>query len=372
MHIAYLSASTIPSQAANAVQVMKMCDAFAQLGHRVTLLAKPPRQELPSAVDPFAFYRLTPSFEIQCPPQARGVWPLRRLQKGWSYRRLLRQQGCELLYARSLSRLRFSLSLDLPFVFEAHEPFPNRPELAALLRHPRCRLVVVISHALAEEYRRRFDFLSPQRLLVAHDGASWAGAPSPVPPRSEGEPLRVVYVGSLLPGKGMEIIAPLAERCPWAHFAVVGGSSEAVAHWRGALAGQDNIAFHGFKAHSETTAYLRHGHVLIAPYSQRVGAHNSQADIAPWMSPLKLFEYMAQGRPIVASRLPVLEEVLRHGDNALLARPSALAEWVEALQRLQQSPTLRQRLGEAAFRDFDHHYTWEQRAKRILSAIEAL
>ena len=86
-------------------------------------------------------------------------------------------------------------------------------------------------------------------------------------------------------------------------------------------------------------------------------------------SPLKLFEYMAAGRPIVASDLPSLREVLRHGDNAWLVQPDDPAALAQGIQHLLAEPALAARLAAQAQEEVQA-YTWEQRAERILSFVE--
>src|SRR4029079_715197 len=81
-------------------------------------------------------------------------------------------------------------------------------------------------------------------------------------------------------------------------------------------------------------------------------------------SPLKLFEYMASGRPIVASALPSLREVLRDGENALLVEPGNPPAFVAAISRLKDDPALAAQLAAQARRDVED-FTWVRRAERL-------
>jgi glycosyltransferase involved in cell wall biosynthesis len=91
---------------------------------------------------------------------------------------------------------------------------------------------------------------------------------------------------------------------------------------------------------------------------------------ARYTSPLKLFEYMAAGRPIVASDLPALREVLTDGENALLVEPGNAAQLADAIGRLLHDPELAQRLAAAAWRDVQA-YSWDRRAERLEVALVA-
>ncbi len=90
---------------------------------------------------------------------------------------------------------------------------------------------------------------------------------------------------------------------------------------------------------------LRSYDVLIAPYQEKVCVHGGGGDVATWMSPLKIFEYMAAGRPIVASDLPVLREILEDGRNALLVSPGDVDAWCIALNKLRNHPDIAQSMG---------------------------
>jgi glycosyltransferase involved in cell wall biosynthesis len=87
-------------------------------------------------------------------------------------------------------------------------------------------------------------------------------------------------------------------------------------------------------------------------------------------SPLKMFEYMAAGVPVVASDLPALREVLRHGENALLVPPGDPAGLARALTEVLGNPALADRLASRARQDVARH-TWGGRARRVLEGLSA-
>ena len=94
------------------------------------------------------------------------------------------------------------------------------------------------------------------------------------------------------------------------------------------------------------------------PYSAECGT-------AAWMSPMKLFEYMAARRAIIATDLPALRVHLEHERNALLAPPDDADALTRAVERLVRDPALAGRLAEASFRDVQP-FTWRSRARAIL------
>jgi glycosyltransferase involved in cell wall biosynthesis len=88
-------------------------------------------------------------------------------------------------------------------------------------------------------------------------------------------------------------------------------------------------------------------------------------------SPTKLFEYMAMGKGIVASRLGQIGEVLKDEETALLVEPGSARELSEAIMRLADSQTLREQLGAAARREAVARHTWTHNARRVLDAYRS-
>jgi glycosyltransferase involved in cell wall biosynthesis len=88
------------------------------------------------------------------------------------------------------------------------------------------------------------------------------------------------------------------------------------------------------------------------------------------MSPLKLFEYMASGKPILASDLPVLREILTDGVNCKLASPDDPSEWVKALELLVQDRAYAMKLGDVAKKELIEKYTWKCRAQKVLQGLK--
>jgi glycosyltransferase involved in cell wall biosynthesis len=92
---------------------------------------------------------------------------------------------------------------------------------------------------------------------------------------------------------------------------------------------------------------------------------------AHYASPLKLFEYMASGRAVIASDLPSTAEIVEDGVNGLLYPPGDVQALAAALKRLHEDAALRERLGKAGREQALGQFTWKARARRILAALRA-
>lgn len=373
----YLSNGTIPSDRANSIQVMQMCQAFSRLVDDVTLLCRQGQQG-PDNVH--SYYGVDDSFRIR----TISVPKLRVLDRLClavaALREIRNTEPRSIVYARDkfvAGILCVTAPADLQIVIEVHAPPINafwRRWLRLMLATGRVSKIIAISEALAREYLRVLPGLAEDMILVAHDGASpttQEGMSCNLGEVTDANPAtRVGYVGSLRPGKGMEMIHQLASLLPDVEFHVVGGNYEAVQSWR-AKATHPNVVFHGFVSPAAADSYIAQFDVVLAPYQPSVLVGNEDVDISRWMSPLKIFEYMKWGRPIIASDLPVLREVLVNGDNAVLANPTDPWDWKVKIVNLLAHSDLRSRIGDNARRDFLAKYTWDRRAELILAAIRA-
>ncbi len=370
MKLAYIANASIPSRTAASIHVMQMCEAFAKIGHEVLLLVPDGSDQGISDGDPFRFYGVQPCFSLERLSRGRGS-----VAYGYRAARRARQWSPDLVYGRFVTGCFFAAVLGLDVVWESHAPlrdlsFGARHAVSALVLS-RFRRIVVISDALKDCYATQWG-ISPSRLFVAPDAAS--------PPQLEerltftnSANLQVGYIGHLYPGKGMELIVQLVPRCPWAHFHIVGGMPEDIERWKSRLGGMANVTFYGFLPYPKTNRYRQSFDVVLAPYQATVHGHatkwrKSAQNISRWMSPLKIFEYMAAGRPIVASNLSVIREVLEDGRNAILCDPTNVGEWVQALERLRDDRQLGERLASAGSSDFLSRFTWRARAAEVLAA----
>jgi glycosyltransferase involved in cell wall biosynthesis len=377
VRIAYLARSIVPSRNANSVHVMKACQGYVRLGHRVTLWLPAWREGVePGVGDLHDFYGVEPSFAVRRVPMPSR----RRLQAAWlsAVIPLLARIGRPaLVHSRSLTAAwGAACLLRMPTLFETHGPRPENPrrgwlfdELAA---SPHLRGVVVITRALASLVAPR---LPPAaNLIVAPDGvdAAWlTGAPTREEARQglglAGEARRIaVYTGQLYAGRGVGLILEAARRRPDHLFALVGGRPGDVERCRERAGGLGNVLVAGFRPPAEIPAWLAAADALLMPYAERVAVAGG-GDTAAWASPMKMFEYLAAGRPILASTLPVLGEVLTDGANALLLPHDRPESWSDALARLAAEPLLADALSARARRDAEG-YTWEERSRRLLAA----
>ena len=367
MRIAYLCHSPIPSNVASSIHVMRMCQALAH-DHDVTLFCPSLPKVRSASAKIHDFYGVQARFKIRRLPRPQS-WADRLVPAARLFRWWVALGRFDLVYARCNAWSTYRLHrVRRPMIVEAHL-LHERRSTEKLLRSPWVCGLVVISEILWRDYACAHELAGP-KLLVAHDGADAVHSASPA--RLPGtNPVKCGYVGNLYRGKGMEIVIPLAQRCPQIDFHVFGGTPDEVAKWRATIgaAHMANLWFHGFLRPADTDAARLACDLLIAPYQKVVRGAGDQGDLGRWMSPLKIFEYMAAGKAIIASDLPTLREVLHDRANAVLVPPDDLDAWSAAVRGLAADPAERQRLGARAHADFVAQYSWQARARRIMEAF---
>jgi glycosyltransferase involved in cell wall biosynthesis len=393
MRILFPTLTRFPSWEAPAIQVANMAQAFAELGHDVTVVATAPdhalaRSHPDTAGDASRLLGFTPAF--------RTTILSERVHRGQSYLHALRIAGmvrrgrADLVFSRNLRACLLPARRGVPTVFEAHtlDALLGRQErwvLARLLSTSGFRGIVAISDALAQDLVAELD-VPVDRILVAHDAVRIRDEDGPdeddaalaallrtaaddrALQAGEERPMRAGYTGALFPGKGVETIVAAAARCPWVEFHVVGGPQELAD--RLAAAAPRNVVVHGLRTPAVARALQRHFDVLLAPFSRRVES-DSGVDISRWTSPMKLFEYLASGRPVIVSDLPVLREVVRPDVDALMVAPDDPDALVAALARLRDEPELGARLAASAGARVRAEHTWAARARAVLDRFGA-
>ena len=183
-------------------------------------------------------------------------------------------------------------------------------------------------------------------------------------PKLPGNRFTVGYTGHFYPGRGVELILEVASKIPDVTFLLVGGDPPAVMRVQKEVnkRGLKNVFLTGFVPNADLPRYQAACEILLMPYQRNVEA-SSGGDIAQFLSPMKLFEYMACGRVILSSQLPVLREILNE-KNAILIPPEDVHAWIKVIQEVRNNPRRWDSLAKQARND-SKKFTWESRVERI-------
>lgn len=343
----------LPSEHAHAIQILRTCDALAAAGTPVRLLVKRnPERPVASVAEALARYGIAPR------PGLRIEWlPFRH--KGvsglWLRLRVRTAPGATVFYVRHL-RLAPLAARRGPVIVELHTLEPDTARAVAA-----ADAVVTLTHGLAAEVRARFAPTCPVEVIPdAADPGVFREVTAP-------GPVRAVYLGQLMPWKGVEVLLHALARVPGLPALVIGGRDgddprrAELQRLAEALGLGARIEWAGWLPPAEAWRRLRAGDLGVVP--TRAGGSQELST-----SPLKLFEYLACGLPVIASDLPALREVVRSEENGLLFAEGDASALATALARLAASSEERVRLGAGA-RAGAATRTWAARAARIQSVI---
>ncbi|MCE8038923.1 glycosyltransferase [Halomonas sp. MCCC 1A11062] len=347
-----------------------MCQALASNGNDVELII-PRKDKIYS--DPFLYYGIKPNlFKI-----SRVLWlPIKG--KGYLYSLFsavkVRFTNPEIVYSRNLVAAWVAAFLGCKVIFESHFPvsssgFISKRIFNSLINKNKLIKLVVITHALKKYYEEDSPSLRKKIQVLPDAAYAYDEQCSPLPLQGNVDNVNVGYVGSLHKGKGLEIISKLAIICSYANFHVVGGEASQVKYYTKKFSNIPNLFFYGHVEHHKTKSYIKAFDVVLLPNQQEVKTSGRGVNIGKWTSPLKAFEYMAEKKPIIASDLPVLREILIHESNALLCSATDILQWREALDKLRNDSHLSRSLAEKAYNDFLNNYTWTARAKKAVHDV---
>jgi glycosyltransferase involved in cell wall biosynthesis len=382
-----------PLERANGVQIVKTAAALARAGARTTLLV---RQSDPRPTDEvLSLYGLRA-------PDGLTVKRVRVLHRKGSFTlprlaylaRATRAAAAALrrgavVFPRDLQMA--DLLLRLPgssrLVYEAHAVeslmYQERSALYGTEEQPRPAKVARLFARQGRVWRRAAGFVATTagirdsfttsygergRTEVVPNGCdvpsdrTFPGLPTDDPPR-------VLYAGQLYPWKGVDVLVQAMAALPQARLVVVGGLQGEPDHERvrQLIDGQGLTARTEMRGHipqANVADELRRARVVVVPFLKSLMTERHT-------SPLKAFEAMAAGRPLVVSDLPSSREFLRPRENALLVPPGDARALAAAIRELLEDGALAERLARQAYADAER-FSWDARARTLLSLFEAV
>lgn len=371
----YIANARIPTEKAHGLQIMKMCEAFARQGARLKLVL--PKRINSIKEDAFDYYKVERLFSIvrvACIDllflvffKSFSYW-LESISFNfflWFY--FLSRRSVDIIYTRDLLSLVFLSKRQSILIYEVHN-LPQKIGWFYLYLVKKVDKLVVISHGLEEDFIKLG--VEPQKILVAPDGVDigqFNVADSQAECRKK---LRLpldkkiaVYAGHLYPWKGVFTVLAAAKHLSAVLFVFVGGNKDDLCSFqaKAAQAGLSNILIAGYKKNEEIPFYLKAADVLLLPNSA------NEKISSRYTSPLKLFEYMASGVPMVASDLPSLREILNE-DNAILVKPDNAEDLAGGINQVLQNKEFVDKIAKKSQQDVLEH-SWRERAERIKNFI---
>ncbi len=171
------------------------------------------------------------------------------------------------------------------------------------------------------------------------------------------------YFGSLSKGKGIEIIFKISQILKNYNFHIYGDLS--LLDKKKYLTNQKNLKYFDHVDYIKIPNLMRQYHILLMPYQHEVSVRSKNLNTAKYMSPLKLFEYLAMSKIILASKLNVYSHILKNNKNAILIDSKNIKEWAKKIILVFKNLKKFKYLRKGALKTAEKH-TWEKRVDTIL------
>lgn len=375
MKLIYLANAGLLDDWAHAVQIMSMCEAFAANGAEVTLVV--PRRKFLVAKDPFAYYGIKSNFNIVRLPVVDIRHGTASVVLYWvRFLSFLFMARCyvfftkyDLLYTREI----YAAGLFRRVFLELHS-LPKKITCLHRYVYGCVEGIVVLTSFIRSKLVT--EGVPEEKIFIAPDAVRLENFLDQLPVSEARKNLNLSsddvlfgYVGTLKT-MGMEkgvstaidalVFLPIKYK-----LFVVGGEEKDIEYYKAYAQERDllkRIIFAGKITHTLVPLYMSSCDILVAPFPD--------IEHYRWyMSPLKIFEYMASMRPIIVTNLPSLKEVLTDGETALFVPPSDPTQLAKTIEQLANNRDLYEKLVTNAHREVTERYTWRKRAEHILLAV---
>ncbi len=370
MKFFYIANIRMPTEKAHGLQIMKMCESFARQGAEVELVV--PWRFNPIKEDPFEYYGVEKNFKIKKIIALDSVkfGKIGFLIQSFSFAKsafwyaLFRK--ADAVYSRDELPLFFLSFFKKNLFWESHNGRFNFIIKRVLIK---CKGIVSISGGLKDFYKTKG--IDANKILVARDGVDLEEFNIDISREKARQKLNlpldkkiILYTGSfyLYDWKGIDVLLEASKHFSDKHlFLFVGGSGDEIKKIKDKYKSA-NILLLDHKPHRDIPYYLKAADVLILP--NKKGDEISEK----YTSPLKLFEYMAAEKPIVASNLSSIREILSK-ENAVLVEPNNSHSLAAGIVKAMENPDFSDKMLKQAYKDVQN-YTWQKRAQKIMEILK--
>ena len=372
LKIIYPIPEKVPSSYARFIQIFNTCNSLANLGLKVEMCCSLKKGYKVKDLESFYNIKISPNLIIKTFPliyiknflhlkiSSQLIYKLGLVVYLFSQRKE-NKYIIFLRYPKLGSLFSFLKKyLNLFIIYEVHEIFSLKNKKLYKIEKDLLNisdLIICTTERLKKEILTNFQ-IDSQKIHVIPDAVrdDWLNI------KNEKEEY-IFYAGSLKKWKGVDVLIKAMKYLPGEKL-LIAGNGEEFSNLQNMIKKenlQDRIKFLGYIPHTEIPKFLSKAKILVLP--------NVEEDTSVFTSPLKLFEYMAAGKPIVASDIPCLKEVLRHEENAYLVKPRNPIVLAEGIKKVLYDKKLRRKISLKAKEEVKK-YTYSIRAQKIKKLIE--
>lgn len=360
--ISYIAEINLDSKSAYKHQVLKMCDAFSELGLEVNLYV--------ISKSKISFNQIRKNHLLKNSFKIKAIFKknknLNFLSRLIFFIKINKEIDNSLIYSRSvLCSLLFSL-LDKNNFLEIHQE--NSGLTGFLYSFFKKKILKKINFIFISKNLKKIFSLHNKKTLIAEDGVDIRDFNNYKNKNFREKKNSCVYTGSLHRGKGFEFIIQLAKKNKNLEFFVYGDVNTTQKKLINQTKRIKNLKMMGHVEYSKIPNVLRNHPIILMPYDKKVFGNHRSANLADYMSPLKMFDYLASGKVIISSKNENILKILKNNYNSLICNNLSLVEWSNKIMYSMSNSNLKKILNRNAFMTAKK-FTWKGRANKILEFI---
>ena len=388
-YYAFFIRDSLPQPGAHLVQMVQCANAAANLGYPTLLIYVKTGPEAFNPLDwihPFrpqppsphlkTYYSLGDN-SLQVLPLALP-WPIDQIQppRRWSnastwvckyYLPWHLMRHIRLVHTRDWNFAQVAIQHSIPAIYE-RDHLETKTYPAAIAQHPLLQTAVTVVDSVGQDMAK--NGIPADKIVTLHNGynrlfakrqpeqaAAWRSQLLTHPQHR-----LVVYSGALYPFKGVDLLLAIAKDFPTVHFAFAGGPEEQRRHYEDVVRDRmlTNVSFLGFIAQEKLASLLQAADVLAHPHLK--------GHAATFTSPMKFFDYMASGTPIIASDIPTMAEFKSAGIVAAWCQPNDPHSFAHSLRQVLNTDA-QTFVNTAGRKAFMHQFSWEHRITQVLNRV---
>ncbi len=363
LEISYIAEFDLPSDRAYAVHVLKMLDNFSYFSNKVELIhfSKRKNYNLRNIREDFKLHSKNKLLIKSLFKRGKKNSSINRLYFGFLSALYLKDKN-SMIITRSLFSS-FFLSIFKKYHFlELHNQINGFSKIIFLyfgfLKSKYIQKVIFITKSLEKHYKYKFS-----KSIVLPDAAEQKDFLRPK--KIKRKIKKILYIGSFYKGRGINIILNVAKKLTKYNFELIGNRDDII---KKDFKKFKNIKITNFIKYKFVSKKISQADLLLMPYSPNfvgINSKNLSSETSKFMSPLKMFEYLASGVPILSTEIKVLKEILIHKYNCIMIKKYNSHEWIKAIVNFEKNFILRKKISKNGL-STAKKYSWKNRVIKIL------
>jgi len=369
MKIHYLATARIPSKTANSLQIIKMCEAFSTIGHDINLIVPNLISENVSIRDYYDLKKKIKIYKIgKIIKDIKGIGsiliPFKILKKSFSI-------GCDIVITRNLVISLFLIIFKKKHIFEIHDDLNSSGKkisyifkLFKLLNSKSIVKLIFITKELKKHISKKYKYRK-NNFEILQDSTDIKSKDFPIKKKIKNK--KIGYFGSIYSSRGIPLIIELSRIDKNNSYFIYGGSKEEVKKIYNS--NSKNLRIFPQISYKKVKKVIKKMDILLMPYTRKATFSGNHGNIVNFMSPMKMFDYLASGKIIISSDIKVLREILVDKYNSILIKDFLnIQKWKNQIDKIDFKKDKYLKLRQNAIKT-SLNFTWKKRAYKMLEKI---